>query len=49
MRKPWERGVYSVGVYPTLPHRTNLRSDKNPASSTGGGGGGILQCAVGLW
>ena len=34
MRKPWERGVYSVGVYPTLPHRTNLRSDKNPASST---------------
>ena len=34
MRKPWERGVYSVGVCPPLPHRTNLRSDKNPASST---------------
>ena len=28
MRKPWERGVYSVGVCPPLPHRTNLRSDK---------------------
>ena len=28
MRKPWERGVYSVGICPPLPHRTNLRSDK---------------------
>lgn len=28
MRKPWERGVYSVGVCPPLSHRTNLRSDK---------------------
>ena len=28
MRKPWERGVYSMGICHLLPHRTNLRSDK---------------------